>query len=227
MRSSAQRFFAATLLACLLVSTSVTPRAQDSRQTVTRPRRATSAEWPTTTPDDASRTEVTQVESEPAHITSEPSVRIGLATDARSVTVSTTGRLLDATETGTPPAPFDVARLRIEPRSLPPLPAPTPDGRGDADGVETAAASSDKSKAGGASPVRRSAADDDGQVPGQTAARQARAAGARPSVQLTSRLSAPVRGEAVYAPGTTRPLLDARAPVLFASADEEQHPVRL
>jgi len=27
-------------------------------------------------------------------------------------------------------------------------------------------------------------------------------------------------------PGTTRPLLDARAPVLFASDDEEQHPVR-
>jgi stage II sporulation protein D len=45
-------------------------------------------------------------------------------------------------------------------------------------------------------------------------------------MQLTSRASAPVRGEAVYAPGTTRLLLDARAPLLFASDDEEQHPVR-
>jgi stage II sporulation protein D len=43
---------------------------------------------------------------------------------------------------------------------------------------------------------------------------------------LTARASAPTRGEAVYVPGTTRLLLDARAPLLFASDDEEQHPVR-
>src|SRR5205085_8222256 len=157
MRSSAQRFFAALLLACLLVSSSITPRAQDSRQTVTRPRRATNAEWPTPTPDDATRTEVTEVEAEPARITAEPSVRIGLAVDARSVTVSTTGHLLNATETGTPPAPFDVARVRIETRSLPPLPIPTPDGRGEADGVETAAASSGGPRTGGGPSVKGAA----------------------------------------------------------------------
>jgi stage II sporulation protein D len=45
-------------------------------------------------------------------------------------------------------------------------------------------------------------------------------------VLLTSRASAPVRGAAVYAPGTTRPLLDVRAPLVFASDDEERSPVR-
>jgi stage II sporulation protein D len=45
-------------------------------------------------------------------------------------------------------------------------------------------------------------------------------------VQLTSRASAPVRGAVLYVPGTTRPLLDVRAPVVFASEDPEQHPVR-
>jgi stage II sporulation protein D len=43
---------------------------------------------------------------------------------------------------------------------------------------------------------------------------------------LTSRGSAPSRGEVLYAPGSTRPILDARAPVVFASDDEAQHPVR-
>jgi stage II sporulation protein D len=45
-------------------------------------------------------------------------------------------------------------------------------------------------------------------------------------VRLTSRASAPVRGEAVYAPGSSKPLFDLRAPVVFASSDPELHPVR-
>src|ERR1043165_6772975 len=141
MRSSFRRIFAATLLACLLVSPSLIPRAQDSRQTVTRPRRATSAEWPTPTPDDAPATQAAEAVTEPARITSEPVVRVSLVVDARSVTVSTTGRLLNATETGTPPSPLEVARVRIESRSLPPLPLPTPSQPEDTEGVETASAS--------------------------------------------------------------------------------------
>lgn len=249
MRSSVQKIFAALLLSCLLVSSSVAPRAQDSHQIVTRPRRATATEWPTPTPDDAPGTEVAPVEVEAAHITAEPVVRVGLATDARSVTVSTTGRLLNATETGTPPAPFDVARVRVEPRSLTPLAAPNPDGREEADRLDTADNSSENSRAatnGNARAASRQAEQASAPAPNAAAGRGApgnqetqarsakdatagakdRAAGAKPSVQLTSRASAPVRGEAVYAPGTTRPLLDARAPVLFDSDDEEQHPVR-
>src|SRR5205814_5388867 len=136
--------------------------------------------------------------------------------------------------TGTPPTPFDVARVRIEPRSLPPLPIPTPDVRGEAGGVETAAASSDKSRAAtrqtekASAPAQTVTAGRGTTNAKDTQARSVKDAttGARASVQLTSRASAPVRGEAVYAPGTTRLLLDARAPVLFDSDDEEQHPVR-
>src|SRR5919202_5962035 len=134
MRSSVQRIFAATLLSCALVSPPITLRAQDSPQTVTRPRRATTSEWPTPTPDDAT---VTAPDAEPVRLKDEPLIRVGLAADARSVTVSTTGRLLNATEAGAQPAPFEVARVRVEPRPLPPLPAPTPRGRGAANGVET------------------------------------------------------------------------------------------
>ena len=249
MRSSAQRIFAAALLSCLLVSPSFTLSAQDSRQTVTRPRRATTSEWPTATPDDTTGAEV---EAEPARLNGEPVVRVGLAVDARSVTVSTTGRLLNATGPGTQPAPLDVARVRIEPRTLPPLPAQTPDGGNDATKVETDSASTNKARPSGVgvSPARTNAANADEQA----AARQTRplkqqaekastssasvttsraATGAKDAtantkapVQLTSRASVPVRGEALYVPGTTRPLLDARTPVLFTSDDEEQHPVR-
>nr|MDQ3743435.1 SpoIID/LytB domain-containing protein [Acidobacteriota bacterium] len=247
MRSSFRRIFAATLLACLLVSPYLTPRAQDSRQTVTRPRRATGNVWPTPTPDDAPATQAAEVVAEPARITSEPVVRVGLVVDARSVTVSTTGRLLNATETAAPPSPLEVARVRIEPRSLPPLPLPTPTGREDTNGVETASATINNSSqdVGAARPSRTpprqlekasasvnapaqpstTGRGRDGANMSQPGARGT-TAGARPSVQLTARASGPARGEAVYVPGTTRLLLDARAPLLFASDDEEQHPVR-
>src|ERR1043166_6455364 len=105
MRSSVQRIFAATLLACLLVSSSAAPRAQDSRQTVTRPRRATAAEWPTPTPDDATAVETTPVEAEPVRITSEPLARVGLATHARR-----------------PPPPAPAARRPARPPPPPPPP---------------------------------------------------------------------------------------------------------
>ncbi|HEX3559662.1 MAG TPA: SpoIID/LytB domain-containing protein [Pyrinomonadaceae bacterium] len=249
MRSSVQRIFAATLLACLLVSSSFKLSAQDSRQTVTRPRRATASEWPTTTPDDPVNAEV---EAEPARLKGEPVVRIGLAVDARSVTVSTTGHLLNETEPGTQPAPFEVARVRIEPRTLQPLPSAPPDGSNNDSEVETTAASTRKDMPGGSidsSAGRRAASAGEPAAAQQTraATRQTErasapatpgatsrvtsgtkdtSAGAKASVQLTSRASAPVRGEALYVPGTTRPLLDARAPVLLASDDEEQHPIR-
>jgi stage II sporulation protein D len=264
MRSSVQRIFGATLLACLLVSSFNAPRAQDSRQTVTRPRRATNNEWPTPTPDDAPAVETTPVEAEPVRFTSEPLVRVGLVTDARSVTVSTTGRLLNATETGAPPAPLEVARVRIEPRTLPPLPLPTPSQPEDTEGVETASASTNNAPQGDVTarqPRTQSRQTEKSSqtektsasvaVPSATTSRSASSAGgttagtrpsiptkagahssvgtavgARSPVQLTSRASAAARGEAVYVPGTTRVLLDARAPVLFASDDEEQHPVR-
>ncbi|HEX8128444.1 MAG TPA: SpoIID/LytB domain-containing protein [Pyrinomonadaceae bacterium] len=59
----------------------------------------------------------------------EPTIRIGLSTSARSVTISTSGQTLNLlpTQPGETPAPaaLSVARVRIEPRMLAPLPAPT------------------------------------------------------------------------------------------------------
>jgi stage II sporulation protein D len=50
----------------------------------------------------------------------EPSVRIGLATDMRSVTISTTGHLMNASAANATPLPLDTARVRIESRFLSP-----------------------------------------------------------------------------------------------------------
>ncbi|HZH90298.1 MAG TPA: SpoIID/LytB domain-containing protein [Pyrinomonadaceae bacterium] len=61
----------------------------------------------------------------------EPTIRIGLSTSARSVTVSTSGQTLSVLQTQpgetSVPAALAVARVRIEPRMLTPLPAPRTD----------------------------------------------------------------------------------------------------
>ncbi|HKS26202.1 MAG TPA: SpoIID/LytB domain-containing protein [Pyrinomonadaceae bacterium] len=66
----------------------------------------------------------------------EPTVRIGLATNARSVTVSTNGRLMKMTDEAAAPEALSVARVRIEPRVL----APLPPAQGSDFGVEIAGA---------------------------------------------------------------------------------------
>jgi stage II sporulation protein D len=224
MRPSFKRFFGArrralltaTLLASALVSPTLKPLAQDSQQ-VTRPRRATQADaWPAPTPDTVT---LPTIEPPATNIKSEPLVRVGLATNARSVTVSTNGRLLNATDASAAPIPFEVARIRIEPRAYPPMPAPD----ASSDGVETATSSSTPSST-------RTASNSDATARGastRASAPTSNASGAaRGGVQLTSRASAPVRGAALYVPGSARPLLDVRAPVVFASDDEERSPVR-
>ena len=50
----------------------------------------------------------------------EPTIRVALATDVRSATISTTGHLMNATDVATPVA-MEVARVRVEPRLLSPL----------------------------------------------------------------------------------------------------------
>jgi stage II sporulation protein D len=52
----------------------------------------------------------------------EPQIRIALGIDVRSATVSTAGRLLQATSDGSTLLALDVARVRLEPRLLSPLP---------------------------------------------------------------------------------------------------------
>ncbi len=53
----------------------------------------------------------------------EPTIRVALSTGARAATVSTSGRLMNVTGIGSALIPLDVARVRLEPRLLSPLPA--------------------------------------------------------------------------------------------------------
>lgn len=61
-----------------------------------------------------------------ASSTAEPSIRVALATDVRSATISTTARLMNATDLANTFVALDVARVRVEPRLLSPI-APDPD----------------------------------------------------------------------------------------------------
>ena len=210
MRSSCKRFLTAALLTCALVSPTLILNAQDVRP-ATRPRRATPTEWPTTSTSEP----VTPPEIEPevVRLTKEPFVRIGLVTGARSVTISTTGLTLNATDVSEQPLPLELARVRIEPRAYSTPPTLTPEEEG---GVQTASTSSNKST------PEPSAARPSTPAPVARTKAERETGG----VRLTSRAAAPERGEAVYAPGSAKPLLDLRAPVIFTLEDPELHPVR-
>ena len=169
-------------------------------------------------------------------LSEEPWVRIGLATEARAVSVSAVGGLLYATDTGASFAPLETARVRLEPRRYDPLPLTPPetttadeaaarkmaDGRGvpatAATAASVATATPERTRAGQAGRTDNSAVSE-----GQgKAAREGQG-----KLRLTSSVSAsPVRGSVVYASGTATPLLHLRAPILFASADEATEPVR-
>ncbi|MDT5270348.1 MAG: stage sporulation protein [Acidobacteriota bacterium] len=210
MRSSFKRILTAALLTCALVSPTLILKAQDG-QPATRPRRATATEWPTTSTSEP--VTAPEIEPEIVHLTKEPVIRIGLVTGARSVTISTTGSVLNATDASEQPLPLELARVRIEPRAYPILNPPAPD---EEVRVQTASTSSNKS------------------TPTLTAAKSSAPASATKTkteaesggVRLTSRAGEAQRGEALYAPGSAKPLLDLRAPVVFAPEDSELHPVR-
>lgn len=100
-------------------------RSEESRPRRTQPANQTVTSAPT---DDAWRTPATERPvslSQPATELipgPEPKIRVALATDVRSATVSTTGRLMNASDSGRNLIPLDVARVRLEPRLLSPLP---------------------------------------------------------------------------------------------------------
>lgn len=53
----------------------------------------------------------------------EPTIRVALATDARSATISSSGHLMNASDQSATLLALDVARVRLEPRLLSPLPS--------------------------------------------------------------------------------------------------------
>lgn len=102
------------ILALVIAHALVSPTlllAQGTQQT--RPRRIESTAGPAAT---------SPAQQATTRLVAEPTIRIGLSTNARSVTISTTGRLMKLADESAQPEPLTVARVRIEPRVLAPLP---------------------------------------------------------------------------------------------------------
>jgi stage II sporulation protein D len=96
---------------------------QQQTQEATRPRR-TQPDW---TPPSAT----TPIITTPSLTTvtgPEPTIRVALATDARSAVISTTGHLMNASGGGKTLVALDTSRIRVDPRLLSPVPAVNEDG---------------------------------------------------------------------------------------------------
>ncbi|HEX8473370.1 MAG TPA: SpoIID/LytB domain-containing protein [Pyrinomonadaceae bacterium] len=239
MRSSKRLRLVALLVAHTLIFSSLA-FTQDATRTQTRPRRVNppaQTETPPTTTATQTATdalesptnETTETAEAPltTHVAAssvaahgEPSIRVGLATDARAVTVSTNGLLLHAPDVQSNFVTLDVARVRIEPRRYAPPPFATP-----SENAPDLAAQSDSSKAN-ARDVQLSQRKDAAIRSDATNTRESQPTRTN-KLRLAASVSAPVmRGAAVYAPGNLVPLMDVRAPIVFASADESQYPLK-
>ena len=243
----------ALLLTCALVGSTSTPAQVALQQPQqTRPRRVRDAPpaptSPTEFPSGAPEVEpfivpdASTVAPDTFKLTGEPAIRIGLTTTARSVTISTAGRLFKVSDEDSAPVPLEVARVRIEPRSLPPLlpPPDSPATRTDLASSSSSATNPDSdipvspapnrqparattNTAGGVSRANDLSRGVDGTTPNAGARAVSTSTGG--NVRLASRASAPVRAAVVYA-GSTSPLLSVRAPVTFSSDDESLRPVK-
>src|SRR5437879_11033850 len=113
MRRSSRLKSLATIIATSLAlspfATTNRLKAQETRARKTDNR--TQPAWPTTPA--ASVPQSTQLGTE-------PTVRIGLATDIRSVAISTTGHLMNASAENAAPVALETSRVRIESRLLSP-----------------------------------------------------------------------------------------------------------
>jgi stage II sporulation protein D len=138
--------------------------AQERPRDETRPRRTLDQKQAKTTPVPGEwKQEATPTIADMAPTTrfeQEPTMRIALANDVRSASVSTTGHLMSATDVAATLIPLDVARVRVEPHLLSPLPAATYDEpfRLKIAGLESRAEADAKSKA------IRTATDEDSQI---------------------------------------------------------------
>ncbi|HKP46857.1 MAG TPA: SpoIID/LytB domain-containing protein [Pyrinomonadaceae bacterium] len=126
------RVLLALFLSALLLSNVLAPGA--FAQGEVRPRRSQpslSQAEPAKAPDWQSRGEPTITSAattaaiEPKN---EPTIRIALATDVRSASISTSGHLMNATDVANTMAALDVASVRVEARLLSPAAAITEDG---------------------------------------------------------------------------------------------------
>jgi len=112
---------ATTLLLAQSLLCSIVFGQQQSREE-SRPRRA-QAEWPQP-PAATSPLPATIIMP---MVGAEPNIRVALVTDARSATISTTSRLMNATGGSTTLLALDTSRVRVEPHLLSPLPTSNED----------------------------------------------------------------------------------------------------
>ncbi|MEP6637092.1 MAG: SpoIID/LytB domain-containing protein, partial [Acidobacteriota bacterium] len=134
-RSLARKVITSIMLLAQVSSAALVILAQQPIQEETRPRRTQQpSQQPSgSTPVDnnwrlpASDSPVTALDSIVPLSGPEPKIRVGLATDVRTATVSTNGHLMNASDPGNTLIALDVARVRLEARLLSPLPAPSND----------------------------------------------------------------------------------------------------
>jgi len=105
---------ASSLLSPVTLSSSIV--AQD-RQRRTTDETSPQKTWPS---DQPSIVKKASESKEPVQLSNEPVMRIALSTDSRIATVSTTARLLNASEIASEVLPLDTSRVRIESRMLSP-----------------------------------------------------------------------------------------------------------
>src|SRR5882672_5180378 len=128
MRNSLARSIIALLLALQVLSPGFVYSQQEVRQRRTRapeepPKTSSqtaSGEWQPPTTGTIVNLDQPTADSAAKQ---EPTIRVALATDVRSATISTSGHLMNATDLATTLVAMDVARVRVEPRLLSPLPA--------------------------------------------------------------------------------------------------------
>ncbi len=125
MRIFLAPLLSAVLLAQLLCAPSVSAqgdvrprRSQPTVESKPVPPQSQPDQWQTAAPAPI----ISANNPAPADGKNEPIIRVALATDARSASISTTGHLMDATDVANTMVALDVARVRIEPRLLSPLP---------------------------------------------------------------------------------------------------------
>jgi stage II sporulation protein D len=206
----------ALLLAPLIVFSSLA-LAQDAAQQ-TRPRRVAqgNAQWPV--PPSTNPEIIT------TRLSDEPVMRIGLAANIRSVSISTKGQLLNASGFNTPPVPLATARVRLESHSAMPLPIVT-DNADSADEIDGGSSTGSLSSIRTTTPSRSSSAATNPRS-SFPSTNQSAASSYPNNVRTVARINTPTRELVAYANGST-PLLSSRAPIAFASDDELNAPVRV
>jgi stage II sporulation protein D len=115
-------FLARSLITILLAPQVLSPSLVFSQQDASQKQQKTSTqtdsgEWKIASP----LTVFDQVSAE-SPTKQEPTIRVALATDVRTATISTSGHLMNATDLATTLVALDVSRVRLEPRLLSPLP---------------------------------------------------------------------------------------------------------